>query len=229
MLAFNYALHTQSPRLMYINSADAAHTHDNTTHFHAAFREALHVRPHEAMLVSLHSASVPYSFYNIREGVNNKVRYKFGGIGGLANDQTLTIPKGNYTVLTLRNAIVTHVNENLKTFFDANTDFRPFSLALVYVPASQKYTFSLIDTNPQVAAANEDLTSITFFLSEPHAPAVELGFPPTDFTLSAPFPTRPEEDYTKQSTNVADINGSVHALYLRTDIPTRSVFESETG
>eukprot|EP01047_Picozoa_sp_COSAG01_P036750 COSAG01_NODE_2882_length_6914_cov_40.714894_11_plen_57_part_00 len=48
-MAFNYNLHTQSPRLMYINSADAAHQHDHTTHFHAAFKEALHVRPHEAL------------------------------------------------------------------------------------------------------------------------------------------------------------------------------------
>ena len=29
--------------------------------------------------------------------------------------------------------------------------------------------------------------------------------------------------------HVADLNGSVHALYLRTDIPTKSVYESLTG
>ena len=56
-----------------------------------------------------------------------------------------------------------------------------------------------------------------------------MGFVPRDVTLYTPDPGATLEETTEPSDNVADINGSVHALYLRTDIPTRSVFESESG
>ena len=66
---------TQAPRVMYINSADVVKHHENTTHFAYSFQEALHTREDEGALVSLLSASIPYSFYNIRDGVNNKITY----------------------------------------------------------------------------------------------------------------------------------------------------------
>ena len=51
--------------------------------------------------------------------------------------------------------------------------------------------------------------------------AVELGFVDEDVDVSV------NNDAT--GPNVADVNGLVHALYVRTDLPTKSVFESLSG
>ena len=45
-----------------------------------------------------------------------------------------------------------------------------------------------------------------------------MGFEQTDHELT--------QNTITLSTNIADINGSVHALYLRTNLPSKSVFES---
>ena len=74
MVGYQLGHHTQATRVMYINSADVQSYHENTTHYTFSFKEAVHTRAGEAMLVSLHSASVPYSFYNIRTNVNDTLQ-----------------------------------------------------------------------------------------------------------------------------------------------------------
>ena len=60
------------------------------------------------------------------------------------------------------------------------------------------------------------------FLAEPNSFHVELGFAGTsnpEFTTST--------DLT--SAYVIDINGSIHAVHIRTDLPTLAVFDSQSG
>ena len=49
-------------------------------------------------LISLYSAIVPYSFYNIREGINDKIYYSQVGS---STQLSITIPKGSYTINSL--------------------------------------------------------------------------------------------------------------------------------
>ena len=184
---------TQGSVVMYINSADAHTQHENTTHFSFSFKEAIHTRPGEGMLVSLHSASIPYSFYNIRSGVNNTLILLGGG-----GEFTITIPEGNYNVKSFATKITELVLPNLaggQTF------------AMEFDAPSQKFKYTL--------GAGSNLEMKT---GEANSPYVEMGFEQTDHELT--------QNTITLSTNIADINGSVHALYLRTNLPSKSVFES---
>jgi len=184
---------TQGSVVMYINSADAHTQHENTTHFSFSFKEAIHTRPGEGMLVSLHSASIPYSFYNIRAGVNNTLTLIGGG-----GEFTITIPEGNYNVKSFATQVTELVLPNL-------TGGQTF--AMEFDAPSQKFKYTL--------GAGSDLAMKT---GEDNSPFVEMGFDREDTLLDA--------NANALSTNIADINGSVHALYLRTNLPAKSVFES---
>lgn len=183
---------TQQPRLMYINSRDVASHHENTTHYTYTFKDAVHTRQGEGMLVSLFSASVPYSFYNIRAGVNNKFHFT---VSGQAGGHQYEIPPGNYTATSLAAAIKT----GMSTYI---------AVDIVFDSKTQTYTFSTATSN-----------TITIKIY-PDSPAIELGLTEDTVITSASPQT---------SVNAVDVNGSVHALYVRTDIPTLSVLESFSG
>lgn len=209
---YNLTEHTQGSRVMYLNSADADINHYKTTHFTFTFKEALHTRPHEMMLVSLISASIPYSFYNIREGINDTLKYQV-----LENEDTITLSAGNYTANSLKTALIDAFNSNtglLKTYTGDNTEYALHTLDLGYHFPTQKYTFSLTKED---GAGGVDVT----LLFSQSKLAVELGFVDEDVQVSV------NSDAT--GPNVADVNGLVHALYVRTDLPTKSVFESLSG
>eukprot|EP01047_Picozoa_sp_COSAG01_P026635 COSAG01_NODE_1722_length_9386_cov_6.717562_11_plen_130_part_00 len=121
MNAFNTHLNTQSSRLMFINSEDADRSHQtHTTHFAITFKEALHVKRNEVMLVSLHSASVPYSFYNIRTGVNDKLKYKLE-FYPYAQEKEVLFDAGNYNVNSLRNKVKTDIQTAIDAFISTHS------------------------------------------------------------------------------------------------------------
>merc|ERR1711969_352254 len=60
------------------------------------------------MLVSLLSATIPYSFYNIRAGVNDAMKFTVATLsGGSSSDCSFTIDAGNYTATSLRTTLQT--------------------------------------------------------------------------------------------------------------------------
>lgn len=195
MIGFHAHEHhqTQQPRLMYINSGDVTSHHENTTHYTYTFKDAVHTRQGEGMLVSLFSASVPYSFYNIRAGVNNKFHFTVSGLSPTA--KLYEIPPGNYTATSLATAIKTGMSAYI-------------AVDIVFDSKTQTYTFSTATSN-----------TITIKIY-PDSPAIELGLTEDTVITSASPQT---------SVNAVDVNGSVHALYVRTDIPTLSVLESFSG
>ena len=184
---------TQGSVVMYLNSGDAHNQHEGTTsHFSFTFKDAIHTRAGEGVLVSLHSASIPYSFYNIRAGVNNTLDLES------TTPFTITIPEGNYNVKTFGTTVTALILPNLgggQTF------------SMEYEASSQKFKYTL--------GVGSDLVMKTGLSNSPF---VEMGFEMADTTL--------DRVSTSYSTNIADINGSVHALYLRTNLPSKSVFES---
>ena len=183
----------QGSVVMYLNSGDAHNQHEGTTsHFSFTFKDAIHTRAGEGVLVSLHSASIPYSFYNIRAGVNNTLDL----VSTTAS--TITIPEGNYNVKTFGTTLTTLILPNLGG---------GQSFSMEYEASSQKFKYTL--------GVGSDLVMKTGLSNSPF---VEMGFEMADTTL--------DRASTSYSTNIADINGSVHALYLRTNLPSKSVFES---
>ena len=208
MVGYKLAHQTQASRVMYINSADVDDMHEHTTHFTYTFKDAVHTRADEGMLVSLYSASVPYAFYNIRDDVNDTITYTLttgnyfdlSGQEQLATPlQTFTIPAGNYTTANFKTAIEGH-------FTSENIGF-----AMTFSDISQKFSFSITDNTKH----------LRFWTDIEDSPRIELGLTSGTHNIY--------KDNPLTSHNVVDLNGSVHALFVRTNLPTNSVFESETG
>jgi hypothetical protein len=208
MTGFHLSHQTQAPRVMYINSADVVKHHENTTHFSYTFKEAIHTRDSEGMLVSLLSATVPYSFYNVRDGVNNKITYTVTDVAyeSLNNAQVLnvafqsyTIEEGNYTHAQLKSAIQTHF-----------TPVGGVNLTIAFDEITRKFTFT-----------NSSTKYLKMWTDYEDSPRIELGL--TRGTHNV-YP-----NVALKSQNVVDLNGAVHALFLRSNLPARGVFESETG
>ena len=208
MTGFHLSHQTQAPRVMYINSADVVKHHENTTHFSYTFKEAIHTREREGMLVSLLSASVPYSFYNIRSGVNDKITYTITDVAyeTLSPQQMLavlfqsyTIEEGNYTHDQLKDAIHTHF-----------TPVGGVALTIGFDEITRKFTFT-----------NSSTKYLKLWTDYEDSPRIELGLTVDTHNL---YP-----NVALKSQNVVDLNGAVHALFVRTDLPTRGVFESESG
>ena len=100
-LGFHNFRHTQSPKLLFVDSRDAIHSNtDGAAEFMYVFNQAIHNNPGEGVLVSLLQASIPYSFYNIRAGSNDTIKITVVKDGATTN-YTITVPAGNYTVTSL--------------------------------------------------------------------------------------------------------------------------------
>ena len=72
---------TQASKVMYLDSRDGAQI-GTGTEFSYVFEDALVTREDEGMLVSLLSATIPYSFYNIRAGVNDAMKFTVATLSG---------------------------------------------------------------------------------------------------------------------------------------------------
>ena len=313
---------TQPSRVMYINSRDCYQHGDTTTHMSYLFKEPLATTTNEGILISLLSASVPYSFYNIRQGVNDKIRFHVGrlnsattqragdgldtiqpyvtqvkvvstelfpstgyfkvnneickymskddttfigvwrgrggttvaiheraaGIAELTDDDVFfetTLPVGNYSASELGRKFVELVNGASGKRLDQSTSIPDLAgnvysyvavqnhleIKYVYNRSTLKYTFSAQNTFQSSTISGDAgklamkmyFDELVWYTDKAVGPHVELGFTADDATVII------TADASAQSKNVADVNGTVHALYLRTDLPTRSVFESQTG
>jgi len=75
-----------------------------TTNFIYSIAEPIIVPDHMNILISLHTATIPYSFYNIRSGVNNIIGFVVGAI-----PYPLTLEEGNYSAFSLLNLMKNHL------------------------------------------------------------------------------------------------------------------------
>lgn len=94
---------TENSKVIFINSVDKNVSLDNDGSSFMYNLDTPVIAPdNQECLVSLYSCVIPYSFYNIRENVNDRIPFRF-----VANDNldSVKIPKGNYTITTLSNTI----------------------------------------------------------------------------------------------------------------------------
>ena len=133
-VGFHSTHETQPSRMIYLDSTDAKHLTQLTSHYTYSFKDAIESAGQEAILVSLSSASIPYSFYNIRSGVNDVVGYNTGAYNPFARS-TFDVPSGNYTAKALAAKIVEQ--------FAAQTP--SVVLSMTYDKETQKYIYK--DTN----------------------------------------------------------------------------------
>ena len=105
-IGFNLGHETQAAKVMYLDSRDGTSTLNDGSEFTVVFEESMTTRADEGLLVSLLSATIPYSFYNIRQGVNDGLLFKEQTLDGATTVvHTVNVEPGNYTATALRLAL----------------------------------------------------------------------------------------------------------------------------
>tara|TARA_R100000734_G_C3310530_1_gene101310 strand:+ start:116 stop:1090 length:975 start_codon:yes stop_codon:yes gene_type:complete len=192
--------HTESSKIVHINSLDATtiFSSDRTTDFSYELEQPISIPENQLLLVSCIGATIPYTFYNIRENVNNRIAVRLTENGLITN---LDIPEGNYssTALLLK----------VKELFDGAAFTE--TINITYDRVSMKFSFTIVGGG---STAFFDFTPV----NNPYPINVELGFPLTINQLTT----------NTLSPNVADVNGSIHGLYIRSDITSNSIYDSES-
>ena len=82
---------------------------DITTNFTYHMKEAIVCPDHLSMICSLHTATIPYSFYNVRNNINNHLILEYvnnSGANAFAGTYKIVIPSGSYNALNLLNTFL---------------------------------------------------------------------------------------------------------------------------
>jgi hypothetical protein len=208
-VGYNLGHETQAAKVMYLDSRDGTSALQDGSAFTVVFEETMTTRQDEGLLVSLLSATIPYSFYNIRQGVNDAVSFVEATLDGSQSVvHTVTLESGNYTVTAMRLALQDKATQACLDIGILNT-----VITIDYDRTQQKFKFSTPTADRRVTLQ---------FLTIVNPMHTELGFPGL---------TNPEfaSDLPLTSVNVVDINGSIHAVHIRTDLPTLAVYDSLSG
>lgn len=232
---------------------------DNRSDFDFTLDEAIVVPPHHNILLSVYSAEIPYSFYNFRNGVNTKLDYALTGYNNPATydangkldvtapgHNTLTIPEGNYNAIEL-GQLLTNGIAGLECLYDANK----LKFSFRCLTAGTRITLALkngIDTGtPEFPGEdmNEELGFDWFnILGDPFVERDLAGLQPfyygytnptpggipgpgVDNNRAGPFFVTPA--YFLYSDDVSDLTNSVRSLFMRTNLSTTSVLDSNIG
>jgi hypothetical protein len=185
------------------------------SYFQYVLTENIEVPLNQRALVSLQSATIPYSFYNIRTGVNDKLIYEIKDTvaGTTTGENTLTLLNGNYTAYSLADEIKTTINTS------PTVGLITYDFGMDYDSDKNKYLYSITNkTNGNKLEVNfkfaDNITSCN----------VEMGFEPLDHKF---FSDTAES--LRFSQNVIDINGSIHGVYIRSNLVSKGTLDSQNG
>ena len=75
-MSYQLQANAMSSKILYLDSRDADTylQSDLTSYFNYILKENIEVPLNQRALISLNSATIPYSFYNIRNDINNKLK-----------------------------------------------------------------------------------------------------------------------------------------------------------
>ena len=206
----SYQLSTaqENSKLIYINSGDATQSLSNDgSVFKYTLQNPIHSPDTEELLVSLYSCVIPYSFYNIRDGVNNRIVFINLAVGATT---LFTIPPGNYTISSLGSLLQRTIQ---------SLSYTSGTYIVTYDRIKMKYRFVVTGvTEPEIA--------IDLSVYPDLAPFVELGLAKNEVRV-IPVGTLlfPDSEY---STNCPDVNGSIHQVQIRTNLSSKGCFDSIT-
>lgn len=99
----------------------------------------------KAMYVSVQSASIPYSFYNV-DGFNDTLIYSVSG----GSNQVITIPQGNYNTTTLRNYLLSVMTGFTITYSSLNNTF-------TFTHSTSDFSFKASSTCMEILGFEENI------------------------------------------------------------------------
>ena len=244
-MSYQLQVNAEPSKILYIDSRDASkylaqktqlipdqngvnqtYTLDMTSYFQYQLVEKIEVPLNQRALISLNSATIPYSFYNIRKGVNDVLKLTTTTVATPAVnpiEETMTIPEGNYTAYTLATFIEKFVTDNM-----TNAGM-PFTFKIDYNTDIQKYEYKMSKTTT-ANAGNKITLTFDFALSDT-SPHIEMGFikgMSQDIVLPASL-AGTDSSVQVDSINVVDLNGSIHGVYIRTNLVSNGTLDSQSG
>lgn len=184
------------------------------SYFQYVLQENIEVPLNQRALVSLQSATIPYSFYNIRTDVNDTLIYRMTDLvsGNNTGDLTLTLTSGNYTAFSLQDEIQTEINT--KTIGGVSFEF-----LMEYDSDKNKYLYTINNKT------NSNNLRIDFkFENSIKSCNVEMGFEPLNHNIKSDT-----QLIKRYSQNVIDINGSIHGVYIRSNLVSKGTLDSQNG
>ena len=112
----NQETNTAASRILFLSSADGNNLSGNpnlTTDFELELKQSIVVPPHHAILMSLHRASIPHTFYNFQRfrncSVNIALRHSANKTSDVSN-LDIELEQGNYNALDLVSVLTTQIN-----------------------------------------------------------------------------------------------------------------------
>ena len=239
----SYALqsNTLPTKVLYVDSRDANRYlatqvgtdgsptgNELTSYFQYILNEPIEIPTNQRALISLEGATIPYSFYTIRKFVNDLIPMTMtdddtGSVGTISPGFIITA--SNYTAYTL----ATYLQEEIpKAEGDANWNAlyrNNFTLDITFNQDTATYTFSM---TPKDATKNWSLrfNFDSALISEQEKYAnVETGFRLGSHRIQFAG----GQPIILNCSNVVDISGSIHGVYVRTNLVTNGTLDSQTG
>ena len=194
-------------------------------------KDKIIIPPNQSALVSLNSATIPYSFYNIRTDINDSISFKLVNNSNIAEFgyNRLTIPSGNYSAFSLANLIKSNLptlindvglfdNPELTGVANVINNLKIKDFSQDYLPSQQKYKYNF----KQFSGSNT--ITMTFLFDDNIKDAnVELGFPDNDIDIIS------DTIDGTQSQNCIDINGSIHGVMIRSSLTSNNIIDSQNS
>lgn len=212
-MSYSLTSATDNSKLIYIDSSDATTVlSDDGSVFRYDLENAIQSPDTEDILISLYSCVIPYSFYNIRLNINNKLYFK-----RISNDNLylFEIPAGNYTISSLGKVIQNALNNR-----SGDLSWASGTYSITYDRTNMKYRY-------YVTGIAESEIALDFSQLPDLAPYTELGFSKsTSFSIPVGVAGTPVD--AEFSTNVPDVNGQIHQLQIRTTLCSKGCYDSIT-
>lgn len=211
-MSYQLSTATENSKLIYINSTDATQVFsEDGSSIKYDLAQSIDSPETEELLISLYSCVIPYSFYNIRKDINDTIVFNNLTGGGVALFENYQIPAGNYTISSLGNIIRDQLNA---------LSWTTGQYIVSYDRIKMKFRFYATGiTNTEV-----DIDLSVYPTKSPH---VELGFNKHEVKrIELGVANTPKD--SEFSSNVPDVNGSIHQVQVRTTLSSKGCFDSIT-
>lgn len=203
-MSYTLTANTPPPVVIHLDSRKGQQLETNlTTNFTYTLKEPLLVPDHMNLLLSLHTATIPYSFYNVGSH-NNRISFTITTTEPFLHD--LDLPSGNYSATGLGNAIKSFL-ENVSVSGVSNA-ISVFSFS--YSRETLKYSMGFAGDASEIVinstGSGNDLIGVVGSKTIPKSSTKGLI-----------------------SENAIDLNDSIHGLYVRQNIATKGTLDTEEG
>lgn len=203
-MSYTLTANTPPPVVIHLDSRKGQQLETNlTTNFTYTLKEPLLVPDHMNLLLSLHTATIPYSFYNVGSH-NNRISFTITTTEPFLHD--LDLPSGNYSATGLGNVIKSFLeNVSVSGVSNAVSTFS-FSYSRETLKYSMGYAGDASEIVINSTGSGNDLIGVVGSKIIPKSSTKGLI-----------------------SENAIDLNDSIHGLYVRQNIATKGTLDTEEG